>query len=464
MSELPQFIGLDTQYPTADGRHLTRVHLDGAASPLAAQVAIDTINKVLPHYSNTHSYVHSSAQISSHALAWAHETVLEYLGADPIEYTAIFTGAGTTAGINRVARGLRAARPTRRVVLVSSMEHHANDLPHRHQDIEVIYLPLTGESTHQGCVDLKRYQQLCEQYREQVNYIAVSSVSNVTGIRNPIEKMTEIAHKFDIPILVDGAQSVAHGAINLSNSSVDFFVFSGHKVYTPMSPGVLVAKRSLLSTMSGQDLGGGSVETVSYFDYQLSTTYPEREQSGTPNVVGAIALAAVLKTLKEYGLETIHQRESQLVDELINGLSTVQGLTVYGSATQARTGAVAFNIAEIDHGLVAAILNDYFAIAVRNECFCAHPYVSSLLKEELWELDLSEIPDDEQEQFINRKRGMVRVSLSLYNQASDIAQLVDALHDITERLAYYQPLYNAQPDGSYTHQSFQFDWRSQLQL
>ena len=105
----PQFIGLNTCYSTADGKSRTRIHMDGAASPLASEVALQTIMELLPHYSNTHSYVHSSAQISTRALDWAHSQILSCLGADEDDYTAIFTGAGTTAGINRIARGLAAA-------------------------------------------------------------------------------------------------------------------------------------------------------------------------------------------------------------------------------------------------------------------------------------------------------------------------------------------------------------------
>ncbi|NNC99861.1 MAG: aminotransferase class V-fold PLP-dependent enzyme, partial [Gammaproteobacteria bacterium] len=116
----PSFIGLDTQYLTAKGELRQRIHMDGAASPLAASIALETTRELLPHYSNTHSYVHTSAQISTRALNWAHHQVLSTLHARQEDYTAIFTGAGTTAGINRLARGLAGARPDRKVVLVSA--------------------------------------------------------------------------------------------------------------------------------------------------------------------------------------------------------------------------------------------------------------------------------------------------------------------------------------------------------
>ena len=127
-----KFIGTDTKYPTADGDTLPRLHLDGAASPLAANSGLEAITQLLPHYSNSHSYVHTSAKISTKALEWAHSVVLDFVNADPSLYSSVFIGAGTTAAVNRVARGLNRARPDRHVVLVSAMEHHANDLP---QDI-----------------------------------------------------------------------------------------------------------------------------------------------------------------------------------------------------------------------------------------------------------------------------------------------------------------------------------------
>jgi len=461
-----QFIGLDTHYSTADGSRKRRVHMDGAASPLAAQIALDTIQEVLPHYSNTHSYVHTSAQISTKALSWAYAQILDCLGADPSQYTAIFTGSGSTSGINRVARGLADARPDRKVVLVSALEHHANDLPHRQFNNKVIHIPLQGEGADQGPIDLVELEKLLKQHKGKVNYVAFSSVSNVTGIINPVREITRLAHEHDALVLVDAAQSIAHQQTRLSDddelSEVDFLVFSGHKLYTPMAPGVLVAKRTLLEQLSGQDLGGGSVDDVSYYDYSLSTVYPNKEQSGTPNIVGAIALARVMQALKEFGFEKIEAQEQDLYAELNDALLSIPHIRVYGDSKSLRISAIAFNHELIDHGLLAAILNDYYAIAVRNECFCAHPYVSSMLKQELWELDLSTIPESKQTGYINRKRGMVRVSTSLYNTSSDVDELIKALHEINCNYETLSEQYTPCDDGSYRHNSFTVDWRQQL--
>ena len=477
MQSNPKFIGIGTKYPTADGKRLTRLHLDGAASPLASAKALETITKLLPHYSNTHSYVHSSAQVSTKALEWAHQTVLKFVGADEKKYASVFSGAGTTAAINRIARGLHHARPERNIVLVSSMEHHANDLPHRQFGNHVIYLPLEGQGATSGSVDLSHLAKLCQQHADEINYIAISSVSNVSGISNPIKEICQVAHKHGIFVLIDAAQSVAHQPTELDQLNADFLVFSGHKVYTPMAPGVLIAKRKLLKTLSGQDLGGGSVSRVSFYDFELSDDETTREESGTPNIVGAIALAAVLHELMHYkldgpsekldglnGLNAIKTKENALMLNLIDGLKSINELTIYGDPELPRTGALAFNHSQLDHGLLAAILNDYFAIAVRNECFCAHPYVSTMLKDELWQLDLSNIAEDQQESFINRKRGMVRASLSLYNTPADVARLVDAIRTISANLDYYTQHYKADNNGEYHHKRFKLEWQKELGL
>lgn len=464
MKSIPEFIGLDTSYPTASGTSQVRLHLDGAASPLAARAAIEAIETLLPHYSNSHSYVHSSAQITTQAQAWAHNTILEILGADKDIYTAIFTGSGTTSAINRLARGLASSRPDRKCVLVSAMEHHANDLPHRQFDNNVIYIPLTGEGSDMGAIDLDRFKELCQKHADDLNYVAVSSISNVTGIRNPISEMASIAHQHGALLLVDGAQAVAHGRTNIDALGADFFVFSGHKLYTPMSPGVLIANKKQLNELGEQDLGGGSVSSVSFYDYQLLDEYPHKEQSGTPNIVGAIALAKVLRELEKYGFEDISQHDESLMKLMTSGLSKIDGVRIYGDANLPRVGALAFNHRDIDHGLLAAILNDYFAIAVRNECFCAHPYVSSLIKQELWQLDLGEVDEEQQEGFINRKRGMVRASISLYNTPQDVARLVSAVEEICGSIEQYEPLYSANQDGSYNHKSYRLDWQAELGL
>ena len=457
-----EFIGLETQYICADEIKRTRIHLDGAASPLAARAGDDIRTKLLPHYSNTHSYIHNSAHISSKAFAWAHDTVLDFVGASKSDYAAIFCGSGSTAAINRIARGLHALRPNRNTVLISSMEHHANDLPHRQFDNNCVYLPLNGDGKRAGAVDLEQLERVCAQDAERINYIAISSVSNVTGIRNSIKQVCEIAHQHNIFVLVDAAQSVAHIESKLDQQNADFWVFSGHKLYTPTAPGVMVAKREILDAMTEQDLGGGSVVDVSFFDYTLSDDSSIKEESGTPNIIGAVSLAATMNEIKTVGQDDILKREIDLTQRLIAGINRLQGYCIYGDPALPRTAAIAFNHKDIEHGLLAAILNDYFCIAVRNGCFCANPYVSDLLKEELWEIDLSEIPESEHQAVVDSKRGMVRASLSAYSNKAQIDALISALSTIEKNIDEYRQHYQMQSNGCFIHKSFEIDWRNEL--
>jgi len=461
------FIGLETHYPTVDGNKV-RIHLDGAASPLACSIALDTIQKVLPHYSNTHSNIHVSAQICTQAMQWAHDEILSVLHAKPTDYTAVFIGSGTTAAINRVVRGLASSRTDKKIALISSMEHHANDLPHRQHIDTVEYIPLTGDGIKQGQVDLTALEALLIKHQGNVNYVSVSAISNVTGIINPITDITKLAHQYGALVIVDAAQLIAHKAVYASqpeaSDEVDFWVFSGHKVYTPSAPGVLVAKQTVLRSLPQHDLGGGSVSHVSQYDYELLENFPDREQSGTPNIVGAIALANVMSHLDRLGYEQIEQHTQQLTQYLITKLKNIEKLTIYGDEKADRIGVVAFNHQNIDHGLLAAILSDYYGIAVRNECFCAHPYVSSLLKQALWEIDLSDIEEQQQEAYINQKRGMVRISLSLYNTADDIDYVIDCLTELVSRVAELSLEYEALPSGNYKHKSFSIDWQDYIKI
>jgi len=171
---------------------------------------------------------------------------------------------------------------------------------------------------------------------------------------------------------------------------IDFLVFSGHKVYAPGSPGVIVGERALLSQVEPDEVGGGMVDDVSFEDYAVTEHFPEREEAGTPNIVGAVLLGAALEALMQVGMEAVQAHEQALLARLLGALLARPGVRVYGDTDLARSprvGTVAFNLEGLDHALVAAVLNDYFCVAVRNACFCGDPYVREMLKPELWEAD-----------------------------------------------------------------------------
>ncbi len=452
-----RFFGLNTEYPLATGANKRRIYLDSSASSLMLEPAWRATEAFLAHYANTHTSVHTGAKITADTMAWAQRTVLDFVGAPTDEYVALFLGSGTTAVANRVASGLAQLRPERDMVLVSLMEHHSNDLPHRRHARHLEHIPLEGEGAHPGAVSISALKQLLEHHQGRINYIAVTGVSNVTGIANPLKEIAALAHAHDAYLVVDGAQMTAHAPIDLAALDIDAYMFSGHKIYAPGSPGVLIAKRSLLSAMTPNELGGGMVSAVTRAGYDLAEDLNDREQAGTPNIVGTVLLANALSVLNEIGMQEIAHHEQKLTTWAISQLKQCQSIRIYGDQQQARRGSLSFNLANIGHGLTAAILNDYHGIAVRNQCFCAHPYVQSMLMEEFLSLDTEQYNNEELSRLLNSKRGMVRASFGLYTTQEDIQTLTKALLDIEKHIDHYRPLYIEHDDGSYQHKTFHPD-------
>jgi len=451
------FIGLNTRYKLANGKTARRVYLDSGASTLMMKPANDAVQSYLAHYANTHTTVHTSAKITSTTMTWAYNRVLDFVGADRNEYLCAFLGSGTTAAANRVADGLANLRPEKDVVLISSMEHHSNDLSHRAYSKTVEHIPLTGSGLLSGQVCIEGLKKLLEQYKNRVNYVAITGVSNVTGIINPIQEIAELVHRYDAYLVVDGAQMVAHMPVAMNTTDIDFFLFSGHKIYAPGSPGVLIGKRSIVDAMKPFQFGGGMVESVSKWGYVLSDDPLEREHAGTPNIPGAITLACALESLSRVGMQTIFEKERELIQYTLKKLETCRTSIIYGEQQSLRVASIAFNLKGIGHGLVAAILNDYHGIAVRNQCFCAHPYVQEMLIEEIEELACEDLDNDALEELIQDHRGMVRASFGLYTTEEDINALVNALINIEDNIDTYKTHYDKKKDGSYSHKTFGSD-------
>lgn len=457
-------IGLDVHYAIASGERTRRVYLDSTASTLRLQLVQDVLDRYLPHYSNTHSMLHFSAKLSTREYQWAHQMVLQFVRADPATHMCFFAGSGATAGMNRVARTLREHRPTRDMVLTSIMEHHSNDLPHRKHFREVVHVPAIVTESSLGSVDLAQLERLLKTHGPRVNYVAVTGVSNVTGIVNPIHEIAAMAHRHGALVVVDAAQMAAHLPIRMSghadaSQDLDVVVFSGHKVYAPGSPGVVVARQSLFAGVEPQDVGGGMVDTVWVDRYTVSDRFPDREEAGTPNISGAIGLAAALYALDSVGMDVIAADEARLVRDALDKLAGVPGIVIYGDLDAARfnrTGAVSFNLEGFDHALTAAVLNDYFNIAVRNECFCAHPYVREMVMMSLAEI-ADQLDNATLERLADMHRGMVRASFGLYNTTADVDALVAALRAISGRREEFAALYERLPGGDYLHRQFRFD-------
>ncbi len=198
------------------------------------------------------------------------------------------------------------------------------------------------------------------------------------------------------------------------------------------------------------------VDRVYVNRYTISQHFPEREEAGTPNITGAIALAASLGALMRVGMDFVAEEEYRLIEYALGKLQSVRDVVVYGETDCSRckrTGAISFNIKGLDHALTAALLNDYFNIAVRNECFCAHPYVREMITLSLTEEDLS---DEELEELADLHQGMVRASFGIYNTEADVNALAAALERICAEKDSFQKRYRRLPNGDYVHESFAF--------
>jgi len=458
-------VGIDVAYPLATGETSRRIYLDSTASTLQLGVVQQVMAKYLPYYANTHTNVHFNAKLSSHEFEWAHQMMLDFVDADPEHYGSFFVGSGTTGGINRIAHTLSRKRPERDVVITTIMEHHSNDLPHRKHFKEVVHVPVKVTEKGFGAVDVSKIEEALKKYGDRVNYVSVTGVSNVTGIINPIYDIAELAHKYGTLILVDAAQMAAHVPIKMSGHdnparNLDMVAMSGHKIYTPASPGVVVTRLDLFTEVEPETVGGGMVTDVHVDRYDSTESFPDREEAGTPNIAGAIALASVLYTLKKVGMDNIDQEEQALVDYAIEKMKDIEGVVIYGQNDTSdcrRTGAVSVNIRGMHHSLTAAILNDYHNIAVRNACFCAHPYVREMISDDLTEQMGDTLSNDELEALAELHRGMVRASFGIYNTKDDVDLLAAALKDIAERQDFYKNQYKQADCDNFFHKSFSFD-------
>lgn len=457
-------VGLDLEMPLATGRRARRVYLDSTASTLRLGVVQAVLDRYQPYYANTHSTVHFGARLSTREYGWAHDMALDFVRADRQRYTAFFVGSGTTGGMNRIARTLAGRLPGKDVVITSIMEHHSNDLPHRASFREVVHIPPECGTTSMGCIDLRALEKALTTHAGRVAYVTVTGVSNVTGIINPIREVAALAHAHGALVVVDAAQMIAHVPITTSGNAdpahdIDILVFSGHKIYAPGSPGVVVARRELFEGGVPVEVGGGMVDDVWLDRFTPTAALPDREEAGTPNIVGAIGLGAALYALDRVGMDVVYEEETELMRHALARLSALPDIAIYGDTDierYPRAGALSFNVKGMHHALTAAILNDYFNIAVRNQCFCAHPYVREMVTEALAAAD-DGLSTAELEALAEMQRGMVRASFGIYSTPADVDALATALADIAANRQRYEALYEQLATGDFRHRTFRFE-------
>ena len=464
------FIGLNTKYKLANGQETQRIYLDSTASTLMMGIAHRAGEQFLNHYANTHSLMHFGAKIATKTYSWVHNLLLNFVNADNEHYTCFFIGSGTTSGMNRIARMFNNLEPKKDIVLVSIMEHHSNDLPHRKHGGHVIHIPVDTHESKMGCVDMDLLEHYLKQYEGRVNYVSITGISNVTGIINPINDVAKLAHQYGAYIVIDAAQMAAHVPIKMSGHDdpemdIDALIFSGHKTYAPGSPGVIITRKDLISKTEPEEVGGGMVDRVFPERYYVKNNFPDREEAGTPNILGAVTLGASIHVMKQIGMDNILEEDTQLTHYCMNEMLKISEVVIYGSTKSCpRAATISFNIKELNHGLVAAVLNDYFNIAVRNECFCAHPYVEKML-ELTHKIQINEAKSKGVSNWNNEPwMGMVRVSFGIYNTESDVDNFIYAIKDIISKKDDYSQNYLINSNGDYEHKSFKFSCKDYFSL
>lgn len=429
-------IGIDTKVPIIGGNTVSYINFDNAASTPTIESVMNKIRQVVPWYSSVHRGSGLKSRMSTAAYDEAHFVVSRFMGADERDYVVIF-GKNTTEAINKLAR--RVPLTADDVVIISSLEHHSNDLPWRAQ-ATVRRVGLTSD----GGFDMAHFKRLLTQYGNRVKIVAVSGASNVTGCMPPIYDIARLTHVAGAEIVVDAAQLAPHRAIQMGKLSdpahLDYVAFSAHKMYAPFGTGVLVGRRDTFMRGAPDYSGGGTVRYVTKHSVDWAESW-ERDEAGSPNVLGAIALAEAITTLETIGMSRIADHEAMLTAYALRVLKTVPGVTLYGDTdparTARRTGVITFNIAHVPHALAAAVLSYEYGIGVRNGCFCAHPYVMDLLGVPVRErLHLRHTLGQGQRQ---KTPGMVRLSFGMYNTVEEIEVLARALKNIAAgSMRHYQ--------------------------
>lgn len=401
-------IRLRTDFPilarSVNGKPL--VYFDNGATTQKPQQVIDAISDYYSRYNaNIHRGVHRLSQEASEAYEHARAIVQQHLGAAaPNEI--VFT-RGTTESVNLVAYSfLREKLNAGDEILITEMEHHSNILPWQQlceeKNAKLVVVPVNENGELETAEVEKRLNA-------KTKLFAFAHVSNTLGTISDAKALTALAHAKNIPVLIDGAQAVPHMAVNVADLGCEFYCFSGHKIYAPTGIGILYAKGNLLDEMKPYQAGGGTIKTVTF----EKTTYvegPLKFEAGTPNIEGAIGLAAALNYVNAIGMNAIAAHEHELLVYATEKLSAIGGMRFIGTAKQ-KAGVISFVIGTI-HPFDIGTLIDQQGIAVRTGHHCTQPLMEKF-----------GVP------------GTVRVSFGLYNTKEEIDSLIAALQKAVKMLS-----------------------------
>ena len=405
-----------SQFPVLDqqvyGKPL--VYLDNAATTQKPLCVIERERDYYLHENcNIHRGVHYLSQKATEAYEHARQTVADFVHAK--EAREIIFTRGTTESLNLLATSFEhlflstfnsqlttdsqlSTLNSQLKVLVTSMEHHSNLVPwqqmvQRHHG-QLLVVPMNDK----GVLDLNRYEELL---KEGPKVVSIAHISNVLGTINPVKEMVTMAHQYGIPVVVDGAQSIAHHTIDVQDLDCDFFVFSGHKMYAPMGIGGLYGKAEWLEKLPPYQFGGEMVDTVS-FEKTTFNVLPYKFEAGTPNVGAALGLETAIQFIKGLDRREVETHEGQLLQSAIEKLSEIDGIRFIGEAAH-RSGLVSFIIDGI-HPYDLGTIIDKMGVAVRTGHHCAEPVMTRF-----------GIP------------GTVRASFALYNTMEEVEVFVKAV-------------------------------------
>lgn len=428
--------GIDTKIPLTSGKMAAAINFDNGATTPPFMPVLRQIMNFAPWYSSVHRGAGYKSRLCSKLFEDSRKRVLNFVNADEHKYTAIYVKNATEA-INKLSYRLCYGYK-KCIVLSTSMEHHSNDLPWRGKFI-VDYVSVDNS----GRLSIDDLEHKLYKYGGKVKLVTVAGASNVTGVVNPIHKIAAIAHKHGAMICVDGAQLVPHMPVSMRGENeyedIDFLAFSAHKMYAPFGTGVLIGLKKVFEEGAPDYVGGGTVKIVTPEIVKWDAP-PHKEEAGSPNLMGIVALVASIDTLQFIGMDKIDAYERYLTEYTLEKLKTLHGICIYGvQDTHNRLGIIPFNIKGIHHSIVAEALSGEAGISVRNGCFCAQPYIQKLLG----------IGREELEAYINNpdalRPGMVRISLGLYNNRSEIDVLAYALRWIWENKEYIIAKYGMVP-------------------
>ncbi|OFX73343.1 MAG: cysteine sulfinate desulfinase [Bacteroidetes bacterium GWE2_29_8] len=381
------------------------VYFDNAATTQKPHIVINTLDKFYTvKNSNIHRGIYYLSQQATDAYEKAREIIKNFMNAKH-EHEIIFT-RGTTESINLVASTFsKAFLNEGDNIIISAMEHHSNLVPwqmacnEKKAKLKVLPFDENGE------IDLELLSKLID---FNTKLIAITHVSNTLGTVNPVKKIIEIAHKYNIPVLIDGAQAIAHTKVDVTELDCDFYCFSGHKLYGPTGIGVLYGKEEWLNKLPPYQYGGEMIDRVT-FEHTTFNVLPFKFEAGTAHISGALGLASAVNFVQSIGFENIEKHETELLNYATKKSQEIEGMRIYGNA-QHKASLITFTIEGLHHFDIGTLL-DKFGIAVRTGHFCTQPI-----------MDIFQVS------------GMVRASFAMYNTKEEIDFFFESLNKVIKML------------------------------